>query len=140
MSYAPESDRIPVSFLGLFIPGSVGVAEILPALRQEMASALAKWMNHRAEMLIVGAFSVAFVLGFGLFAATGSLELAAAAIGIGAIGVPAVLRQIIPAPQATNEEVTLESRIKFLEAAHQTAEVRLVALESKAPAATEADL
>ena len=105
-----------------------------------MASALSKWMSHRAEMLIVGAFSVAFVLGFGLFAATGSLELAAAAIGIGAIGVPAVLRQIIPAPQLTNEEASIESRIKFLESAHQTAEVRLVALESKAPAVTEADL
>ncbi len=140
MSYAPESDSIPVSFLGLFNPGSVRIAEILSALRQEMASALSKWMSNRAEVLIVGAFSVAFVLGFGLFAATGSLELAAAAIGIGAIGVPAVLRQIIPPPQTTNEEATLESRIKFLEAAHQTAEVRLVALESKAPAATEADL
>jgi len=105
-----------------------------------MASALSKWMSHQAEMLIVGVFSVAFVLGFGLFAATGSLELAAAAIGIGAIGVPVVLRQIIPAPQATHEEATLESRIKFLESARQTAEVRLVALDSKTSAVTVEDL
>ncbi|MEN9753679.1 MAG: hypothetical protein RLZ07_61 [Pseudomonadota bacterium] len=105
-----------------------------------MASTLSKWISHRAEMLIVGAFSVAFVLGFGLFAATGSLELAAAAIGIGAIGVPAVLRQIISVPQKASEEATLESRVKFLELAQQTAEVRLVALESKAPAVTQSDL
>lgn len=104
-----------------------------------MASALSKWMSHRAEMLIVCAFSVAFVLGFGLFAATGSLELAAATIGIGAIGVPVILRQILPAAQNANEEASIESRIKFLESEHQTAAVRLVALESKAPAVTSAD-
>ena len=105
-----------------------------------MASTLSKWISHRAEMLIVGAFSVAFVLGFGLFAATGSLELAAATIGIGAIGVPAVLRQILPASQTAPEQASVESRLKFLETSHQTSEVRLVALESKAPAVTVADL
>ena len=105
-----------------------------------MATALSKWMSHRAEMLIVGAFSAAFVLGFGLFAATGSLELAAATIGIGAIGVPAVLRQILPAPQAATDETSVESRLKFLESSHQTSEVRLVALEGKAPTVTVADL
>ena len=56
-----------------------------------MASTLRNWLEKRSELLIVGAFSVAFIVGFALFAATGSLELAAAAIGIGAIGVPALL-------------------------------------------------
>ena len=105
-----------------------------------MASTLRIWLEKRAELLIVSAFSVAFIVGFALFAATGSLELAAAAIGIGAIGVPALLRQILPSKPASADTPSLESRLKFLEAAHQTAEVRLLAIENKAPPVTTGDL
>ena len=105
-----------------------------------MASPLRNWLENRAEILIIGAFSAAFIVGFALFAATGSLELAAGAIGIGAIGVPAVLRQILPSTSASPKPPTLESRLKFLESAHQTSEVRLLALENKAPTITTSDL
>lgn len=105
-----------------------------------MASTLRNWLEKRAELLIVGAFSVAFIVGFALFAATGSLELAAAAIGIGAIGVPALLRQILPSESVAKDTLSFESRLKFLETAHQTSEVRLLALENKAPPVTVGDI
>lgn len=105
-----------------------------------MSSPLRNWLEQRAEILIVGAFSAAFILGFGLFAATGSLELAAACIGIGALGVPALLRQILPRQTAHQMTPALESRLKFLEVAHQTSEIRLLALENKAPSLPTGDL